>query len=119
MINSFGLEDKLNKLDEKFSSGYDESARETVKKWRDDLTELVLRSEYSSLPITKKLIGGLKEMRKNIDFKLANDRKILELDRAAMFEAKDVITWFLTILDVDFGKEVKSIETQVDFELDD
>lgn len=94
-------------------------ARRQIERWEEDISHLQFEQDWLQHPNTKKFRDVLAQHLDNISTVLQNEENISEEERKMLFRTKDIIFALMAVLSIDPLNEMKSIEGQVDYELEE
>lgn len=98
-----------------FDGGYDKESKDLVLQYEQELTELAAAEKLMLNPVIKKYVEYLETESKRCTFLLSQDRKLTELQRAVLFEKRDIIEHLTSLFT---GKKRDQINNEINDLLD-
>lgn len=111
------FEEKLNKL-RKIHTYSDVDAKNQLKQWEDQMSRLRVVKEWLEHPNTIDLRNLAAAQLRNITAILSNDRDLPEVERKALFSAKEAHLAYLAALSQNPETEMETIENSLNYELE-
>ena len=112
------IQDKINKIRESLQSGdVHPDALKQVESWEKELATLFDKEKYRENYITQILIKDARSQIEVINVKLLANNRLETVDRDALIAERKGYEWYLRLIDRDFNRDIKSIETDIDYEL--
>lgn len=110
------FDENIKKLKEKHARSKPET-RERISRWEENMAHLKATKDWINHPNTRHLAQLCSEQIESINDTLANDEKIDQETRLALFKTKNAHITYLAVLTESPDSEIKSIENKVDYEL--
>lgn len=110
------FQEKIEALRKAHAKSHPDS-RAQIRSWENQMAELQVKKDWVDHPNTKAMKDLTLEQINRINGVLANDQKLEEAERKALFAEKNAHMSYLAFLSDDPASEMQSIEHAVNHEL--